>query len=70
MDKYRFVRDYLTPMLIAATDHEVTCATYSVTPEGDEIVTVYNGYGTNTVNVRVNMDSLPVLVKDVLKVII
>lgn len=65
--KQEFVRDYLQPLLVKATNHEVNGVVYSETPDGDEIVTIYTGYGAYKIDVRVNMDSPMAICRDVFR---
>ena len=65
--KQEFVRDYLQPLLVEATRCEIIAVEYSETSDGDEIVTIYTGFGTSQIVVRVNMDSPMAICRDVFR---
>lgn len=64
-EKMVFVKEYVAPMLIFATDHEVRSARYMVSGSDERVeIRFSNGY---VKSVNVTMDSLTAIVRDVMK---
>ena len=65
MEKFHLVKDHLTPALKYATDGEVRKCTYRVDGSKESVVITYSNGWTRRVNVTA--DSMPALMRDVLK---